>query len=481
VTPGASAAAQTVLVLAALVVAAGGHAGAVGDRRDPAREFLVSSFGLSQADFTRLERGLVVSRTLPATDRREIATLGIVRVSITPEFYVAQLADIARFKSDDAILQIGTFGNPPRLDDIAGLTLDESDIRSLQRCRVGRCGIQLPADAIARFGREVAWSSRDAAQQANALMRRILVEYVSDYLKGGRAASMEYADESTPTDVWREFASLAESEAGGWDHFPGLRRHLFEFPASAQPGTTDLLYWSKEQIGRKGVATVTHLAFARVPAHRAADYVVASRQIYGAHYYDASLGLTILLPDRSATSPATYLVYVNRSRIDVLGGLFSGIVKKIVAGRARPCPTSSAACRAGSRGASPRPHAAEAVPPRPPARRAPSHPREGTDARRARRTAARGNFRRRAVSPACGCGRDSRRRVKADPPRACATSPAFSPVEGPAASNPSTATCSSFAGSSRWIPFNSSRSSGATSETARPASPARPVRPTRCT
>ena len=53
------------------------------------------------------------------------------------------------------------------------------------------------------------------------------------------------------------------------------------------------------------------------------------------HYYDASLGLTLLIPDRTAPTSATYVVYLNRSRIDLFDRLFGGVARRIVAGRAR--------------------------------------------------------------------------------------------------------------------------------------------------
>jgi len=53
------------------------------------------------------------------------------------------------------------------------------------------------------------------------------------------------------------------------------------------------------------------------------------------HYYDASLGLTLLVPDRTASVPATYVIYLNRSRIDLFDGMFGGVARRIVAGRAR--------------------------------------------------------------------------------------------------------------------------------------------------
>lgn len=302
---------------------------------DRARAFLASTFGLSTADLAQIDRGTVVSRTLDAGDKREVATLGVVRVRITPEFYVQQLLDIANFKRDEAILQIGTFSNPPDLADVTGLTLEDADIRSLRECRVGDCGLQLSADAITRFREGVDWRRPDAGPQANALMRQILVEYVTRYASDGGTAAMEYADRSERVNVGREFASLADPPAGAWTHFPGLHRHLLEYPRSGTPATRDVLYWSKEKVGRRGVASVTHLAIARTPDDSSAEYAVASKQIYGSHYYDASLGLTVLLRDRSAPSPATYIAYVNRSRVDVFGGLFGGIARGLVSSKAR--------------------------------------------------------------------------------------------------------------------------------------------------
>jgi hypothetical protein len=52
------------------------------------------------------------------------------------------------------------------------------------------------------------------------------------------------------------------------------------------------------------------------------------------HYFDASLGLTLLVPDDSP-SPVTYVVYLNRSRIDVFEGVFGSLARRIVSSKAR--------------------------------------------------------------------------------------------------------------------------------------------------
>ena len=307
--------------------------------RDSARAFLVSSFGVSSQEIEAIDHGYVMARTLPARDPREVATLGVVRVQVTPEFYVEQLADIVRFKRTEAVLEIGRFGNPPDLRDVAALTLDDSDIGRLRDCQVGDCGIQLSAEAIAQFRKGVDWRRPDAASQASRLMGQVLVEYVTNYRIAGAAASMEYADRSAAVDTSREFASLMEGDHATWQQFAELRRHLLQYPSTHSPGTNDILYWSKERASRRTVVSVTHLAISRTTSGPT-DYAIASKQLYASRYFDASLGLTLLLRDPSVTSsPATYLVYLNRSRVDLFDGMFGGLARRMVSTRVRSIVT----------------------------------------------------------------------------------------------------------------------------------------------
>src|SRR4030095_7542740 len=76
---------------------------------DPSRTFLMHAFGLSAAEIGHIDNGEVLSRALDVKNRRELATLGIVRIKTTPSTYVARLTDIATFKRTDGVLQIGTF------------------------------------------------------------------------------------------------------------------------------------------------------------------------------------------------------------------------------------------------------------------------------------------------------------------------------------------------------------------------------------
>ena len=108
---------------------------------DSARTFLRTALHLSAADIERLDGGQVVSRTLEVQNRREVATLGIIRVRTSPSIYVERLADITSFKRTPDVLQIGTFGNPPQPRDVAPLNLDEGDLKRLRACRVEDCDL----------------------------------------------------------------------------------------------------------------------------------------------------------------------------------------------------------------------------------------------------------------------------------------------------------------------------------------------------
>jgi hypothetical protein len=310
---------------------------------DRARAFLGTAFSLSPADISRVDRGEIVGRTLSVKNTREVATLGVVRVATTPEHYVEVLRDIARFKRTPAILQIGTFSAPPLERDLAPLTIEEADVKRMRDCRVGDCDLRLPADGIERLRRDVDWRAADASSKASRVLRGLLVDYVASYREKGAAAAMVYAGTTPRLNVGKEFVSLVDADASTWTYVPALRRHLLEYPAGAADGATDFIYWSKERVHSRAVISITHVAI--VPGERTSPVTVAigTKQLYAAHYFDASLGITLLVRDTSVMEPATYVVYLNRSRVDIFDGFFGGVARRIVAGRARSLVTEQLA------------------------------------------------------------------------------------------------------------------------------------------
>jgi hypothetical protein len=264
-----------------------------------------------------------------------VATLGIVRINTSPSRYVERLADIAQFKQTKDILQIGTFSSQPKAGDVASLIIDDAELKRVRECRVEDCAVRLPADTIERVRREVDWRSADASRNASTLLRQMLVDYVVRYRQSGTAAAMEYADRTPRVNVGREFASLVDADTITSQYAPRLRRHLLDYPASSAEKMTDFVYWSKEVVRGRPVISITHVATAAAVDQSPVAYAIGSKQIYAMHYYDASLGLTLLVPDRTAASRVTYVVYLNRSRIDLFDGMFGGVARKLVAVRAR--------------------------------------------------------------------------------------------------------------------------------------------------
>lgn len=303
-------------------------------QQDSARAFLTTTFALSKSDISRVDAGEVVTRTLDAAHTREVGTLGVVRIATTPEQYVERLNDIAKFKRTEDILQIGTFGDSPRVEDLAALTIEEADIRRLRTCRRNDCDVRISADVIEQFASKMDWQVADASQRAADLLRQMLVQYVTRYRERGAAALMTYADSTAHLDVGAELASLIAGDHQTWRHIDNLREHVLTYPHD-RVTAKDVIYWSKERVYKRPVISLTHLSIVRQPDEAPVRYAISSKQIYAMHYFDASLGLTLLLPDASASSPATYVIYLNRSRIDLFDGFFGGVAKRIVSGKAR--------------------------------------------------------------------------------------------------------------------------------------------------
>jgi hypothetical protein len=96
------------------------------------------------------------------------------------------------------------------------------------------------------------------------------------------------------------------------------------------PYVEEFLYWSKESFGLKPVVSVTDVLIYQLPGRT----WIASKQIYANHYFDTSLAITLLVDDPAdASGNSIYLAYVNRSRVDLLTGILSGLKRSLVQGR----------------------------------------------------------------------------------------------------------------------------------------------------
>jgi hypothetical protein len=297
-----------------------------------ARTLLQQVARFTERDFKALEAGQPVVRVLDS-DRREIAVAGAVRIDAPRDGLIGRFRDVEALKKSHVVLDLGRLSATPRADNLRALPIDEYDL-DLRDCRAGECRVRLSTDDITRFHREVDWKAADWKARSAAVWRDVLAGYVSAY-STDRSLPV-YANKQDPLGVRDEMALLLGQSGFLAAYAPALQAYLRD--ASARPADVDdVIYWSKEDFGIRAVIRVSHqIIFAPAPRTPQAPLIVATNQIYAAHYLDAALGLTLAL-DAPGVPPAAgfYMVIVNRARTRSLSGFLRGIVRSKVQGRSR--------------------------------------------------------------------------------------------------------------------------------------------------
>jgi hypothetical protein len=293
------------------------------------RSALTGPLRFSDEELSDLRRGQVVSHGLPSRALGEVAVAGAVAIRAPKAAFFARVRDITHFKSGEEIVQIGRFSDPPVLGDLAALTVgvDDFDVRS---CRVGDCGIRLPAAAIERFGREIDIKTADAQGRGAQLFKQILLDQVTAYISGADHMP-QYDDGPRPIRARDEFEGILSGMPELGALLPGLADHLRHFPSARLTNAEDFLYWSKEKFGIAPFISVTHVTLAPESPHQ---YVATTRDVYSSRYVDASVALAIA-SDSVGDPQSFYLFYVNRSRANALRGALARIRRSIVERRVR--------------------------------------------------------------------------------------------------------------------------------------------------
>ena len=317
---------RAILVLL-VSVAAAAAAQEIGLEPD-VRSVLTGALRFSAEELADLQRGQVVKHTLLSGAPGEVAVAGAVVVRAPKTAFFARVRDITRFKQGEQILQIGRFSEPPVLGDLAALTIDGDDF-DVRSCRVGDCGVRLPAAAIERFGREIDVKAADAQARGAQLFKQMLLDQVTAYVSGADHMP-QYDDGPRPIRARDEFEGILSGMPELGALLPGLPDHLRHFPASRLPGAEDFLYWSKEKFGVAPFITVTHVT---IVCRSAVTCVMATRDVYSSRYLDASVALAIAT---DASGPDAFaLVYDNRSRANALKGRFAFLRRSLTERRAR--------------------------------------------------------------------------------------------------------------------------------------------------
>ena len=281
--------------------------------------YLTTVVKLGTDERRRLANGGTITKLLEVDESKEVGVFGAVWIAAPMRRYVEAVTDIERFERGAGFRVTKRISVPPRLDDFAELRLPEEDLDDLRACRVGSCEVKLGEPALRRFRTEIDWRAPDADAAANALMRRLALEYVTGYLEGGNDRLPVYRDTSRPTFVAQEFRSMVDQMPELTTFMPDMRRYLLDYPAVTVSNATSLLYWQETVFGLKPTIRISHLTIREGPT----DTVVASKMLYASHYFRTGLELRALVPDPSRGA-GFWFVTVSRSRTDGLSG-FTGI------------------------------------------------------------------------------------------------------------------------------------------------------------
>ena len=285
---------------------------------------------VSLGDRQRLDRGEVLVRVLPAREG-QLAVFAASRLTAEPEALVKWTRAIEAMKKGPFVIAIRRFSDPPVRSDLDNLVLDDVDVESLRRCRRGECGVKLAEHEIQSVRMAAATAGADWKSAIQHEFRRVLFDRITRYRQEGLAGLPPNVDHSEPTRSRDVFDALLQRSPYLLNQLPEVADGLRRYPKATLPSSESFLYWSKEHYGRgKPVITVTQVHILRPGGPPRPMVLVLAQEVFASHYRTGSLGLTAIV---AGSDDARYLVHLNRSRLDMLGGLFGGIARSLIEGR----------------------------------------------------------------------------------------------------------------------------------------------------
>ena len=309
----------TFLILAAL------RSGGWAQAWNPRAATFIKQFGFTDAEVASILAGEVVTRDLQTKDDNDVAIVGVVHVDASEQRLVEKPQELEVFLKNGPVIEIGRFNNPPRVDDLVGLSLDPQDLEAMQSCRHGACDFQIGVAAM-ELVRKADWSSRSGSTTFVGLLKQSIVDDLVAYQREGRMGV--YVDNEKPKSVTEALRKNLEDSPYLALGSPFIQ-YLLEYPKARLPDTEDIFYWSKERV-RDPVTSIHHLVIHKTVDGEATDYAIADKHIADSHYFLAAMELVWLLDDHDGKH-GFYGVRLNRTRIDPprrFRGLLLGRIKK---------------------------------------------------------------------------------------------------------------------------------------------------------
>jgi hypothetical protein len=283
------------------------------------REFLIHDAGLSPRQIEAIEGGDVVVRLLPTGDDRDVAVIGVVRVDRRRR---ALIEDLRSHGGGH------TFSVPTTLDDVSAMHLTPDDMKELSRCRPNACNFKLPATGMTALSEIASSGAADAAQRADEYLRRRMTEYVTAYRQRGNAAMIVY-DDLGSVQSSASFDAMLRDSSHIFRVAPTLAGFLLNYPRATLPEDTNVMFWAEDALPHvRPVLRIVHQV-TYTPGELAGATVIATKQLYADHYFEAGLEVLTAIDDSlsgfAGDGHGTALAMVRHYRFDQLpsGGLLN--------------------------------------------------------------------------------------------------------------------------------------------------------------
>ena len=299
---------------------------AVATAQDSAElSFLRKVIQLDEGQLADVEKGEVVTKQLPTTEKSEVAAFGVVRTSGTVDQLLAAAKNVLESHKIEQIPEVGLLSNPAKPENLQGLHYPPDDIAALKKCKPGSCDVKLGTNGLEAVSR-IDWKAPDAEAQAIAALNQLFVGYVQAYQKGGTEAMsnvLDKKDEKSRADLYRELLAHSPYLV---DYEKDFNDYLANYPKGTLAGAEDAFYWTKDTLGPKPVVSIYHQTFYK----SGGGALIATKLVAATHFFNASLELTAASP--TPDGKGLYLMCLERTRLDPPTGALAGALMGKVRG-----------------------------------------------------------------------------------------------------------------------------------------------------
>ena len=283
----------------------------------PPRPFLRKVVQLDDAQLAAVEKGEVVTKILPTTDKPEIAAFGIVKTAGTVDQLLTLAVDVQKFRQVPQIPEMGYFSSPATLENLKGLDHPPDDINALKKCKPGSCDVKLGTKGL-EAASKIDWKAPDADKRAVAILNQAIVDYVNAYEQGGTDAMGNVLDKKQEKSRAEEYRALLDHSPYLVDYVKEFNDYLAAYPKGKLAGAQDVLYWAKDTFGLKPVVSAYHATFYKGPR----GALIANKLLAASHFFNATLELMAGVP--TPDGKGLYLLSLYRTRLDPPTGVLAG-------------------------------------------------------------------------------------------------------------------------------------------------------------